>query len=107
MASWESEGQTMAVRRPNPTQSIPSCESERQSIAVDRKKRKGKSKKIKSVRAAYSNSSLFYLLLKPVIPTPSNTWSQGSFHRDIDWCIKVLPYREFLQQRSRRIYKCQ
>ena len=45
-------------------------------------------------RAAIANKKALALLLKPASPTPSNTGSLRSFHRDTDKGIKVRRYCE-------------
>ena len=46
------------------------------------------------------------MLLKPASPTPSNTGSLRSFHRDTDKGIKVHRYCDVLQRGGAQVYRC-
>ena len=62
------------------------------------KKTKGKLKVTKKGASSKANKKALALLLKPASPTPSNTGSLRSFHRDTEKIIKVLLYCEVLQR---------
>ena len=57
-------------------------------------------------RAAKANKNVLTLVLKPASPTPSNTGSARSFHRDTEWGIKGLRYSEVLQRGNELVYRC-
>ena len=62
-----------------------------------------KEEKVKTIgdkkgASSQDNKMALDLLLKPASPTPSNTGSTRSFHRDTDRRIKILRYCEVLQR---------
>ena len=80
MQGWE-RAITLSVRIPQPHNTNPKNERKERE---NKRRQKGASSK--------ANKKALALLLKPASPTPSNTGSLRSFHRDTETGIKVLLY---------------
>ena len=63
-----------------------------------KKEEKGKTVGYKKWASSKANKNALALLLKPASPTPSNTGSLRSFHRDTEKGTKVRRYCEVLQR---------
>ena len=68
------------------------------------KEEKGKTAEDKKGASSHANKKALALFFKPASPTPSNTESPRSFHRDTDKGMKVLRYCEVLQRGSTYVY---
>ena len=73
MQGWERAINTLSVRRPQPHNTNPQNE-----------RRERQNSRIQKVSEQQANKKALALLMKPASPTPSNTGSLRSFHRDTD-----------------------
>ena len=95
MQGWERAINTLSVRGPQPHNTSPENERRERKTAGDKK-----------WASSYANKKASALLLKPASPTPSNTGSLRSFHRDTDHGINVRRYWEVLQRGGAWVYRC-
>ena len=73
MQGWERAINTLSVRRPQPHNTNPQNEI-----------RERENSRRQKVESSQVNKKALPLLMKPACPTPSNTGSLRSFHRDTD-----------------------